>query len=444
MANQERVENEKVTTLDKLNILRPYLANLEDALDTNHEYTLENGSKVSLPTYRELKSSKVQSEMGKIGQAIHSASGSLGSYTPAMVASMATSVIPYVGKPLGMATGGATTLATTYNSAKNRKLLEGYSEKEAENYAKVNASLEAGLGMVLGGLSKTIGGNGTLLTKNLAKVSDKVIKNEGAKYFVNHLVAEEVEELTQMVLDPINEHVTLGEHESISEALSTIDGDEATITALSTLFSIGLTEGPTALNINTLSKNIDAINKQYGTDFRIKTDSNQVVDSKTNKDATARFEELRRQSKISKYQEQQITELETRVMQVESDYVNGKITEEQYKEETQKISYEAKLFKQEQENNILNPITKIEVEKEILDEKFNSNQITEQEYDKQVAELDNKLKEIARKEDNTKYSQNENQVPYQYEKSNNIKAPIIPSIKLIIIIGFFILLTESL
>ena len=398
LADQERVENEEVTTLDKFNILRPYLANLEDALDANHEYTLENGSKVSLPTYRELKSAKVQSEMGKIGQAIHSASGSLGSYTPAMATSLATSAIPYVGKPLSRVTGGAVTYATIYNSAKNRKLLEGYSEKEAENYAKVNASLETGLGMAIGGFSKAIGGNGTLLTKNLAKVSEKVIKNEGTRYFVSHLVAEEVEELTQMVLDPINEHITLGEHESISEALSTIDGDEATITALSTLFSIGLTEGPTALNINTLSKNIDAINKQYGTNFKIKTDSNQVVDSETNKDATTRFEELRRQSKISKYQEQQITELETRAMQVESDYETGKITEEQYKEETQKISYEAKLFKQEQENNILNPITKIEVEKEILDEKFNSNQITEQEYDKQVAELDNKLKEIAGKD----------------------------------------------
>lgn len=421
LADQERVENEEVTTLDKFNILRPYLANLEDALDANHEYTLENGSKVSLPTYRELKSAKVQSEMGKIGQAIHSASSSLGSYTPAMATSLATSAIPYVGKPLSRVTGGAVTYATIYNSAKNRKLLEGYSEKEAENYAKVNASLETGLGMAIGGFSKAIGGNGTLLTKNLAKVSEKVIKNEGTRYFVSHLVAEEVEELTQMVLDPINEHITLGEHESISEALSTIDGDEATITALSTLFSIGLTEGPTALNINTLSKNIDAINNQYGTNFKIKTDSNQVVDRETNKDATARFEELRRQSKISKYQEQQITELETRAMQVESDYESGKITEEQYKEETQKISYEAKLFKQEQENNILNPITKIEVEKEILDEKFNSNQITEQEYDKQVAELDNKLKEIAGKEDNVKYSQNENQVPYQYEKSNNMK-----------------------
>lgn len=414
LADEERVKNEKVTTLDKMNVFRTLLASADDALDDQHEYTLENGSKVSLPTYRELKTAQVDSELGTFGKAIHGAASSLGANTPAMITSLATSAIPVVGKPLSRVTGGVMTYATIYNSAKNQKLLEGYSEKEADNYAKVNASLETGLSTAIGGFSKAIGGNGTLLTKGLAKISDKILKNEGTKYFVSHLVAEEVEELTQMVLDPINEHVTLGEYENLAEALSTIDKDEALITALSTLFSIGLTEGPTAVNINTLSKNIDAINKEYGTDFRIKPDSKQVVDNKTNKKATERFEELKKKSKISKYQEQQITELETRAMQIESDYETGKITEEQYKEETQKISTEAKIFKQEQDNNEVNPITEIEAEKEMLDEKFNSNLITEQEYDKQVAELDNKLKEIAGKDEN-------NNKPIEKEYTGNSK-----------------------
>lgn len=391
LADKERVEHEKTTTWDKLNIFRPFLARLEDAIDPG-SYKLDNGETVDLPSYNELKSNKVMSEMGKIGKAVHSASGSLGGMTPSMVAS----AIPLGGKILGP----ATTFLTTQNSAYNQKLLEGYDPDSAKAYSYINAGLETGLQSLMGGATKVVGGKTSVLSSNIDNLSKNVIKNAGTRRFVSNLASEEMEELSQMVLDPIVEHITLGEYKDLKEALSTLSMEETEITALSTLLTIGITEGRSSFKTSVLSKNIDAINKQYGTNFRVTTEG-EITDNKTNKTVSGdEINESIKKIKISQIQDQQLQNIEQRQQQVEYDYQNGNISEEQYNEEYDNIKRELTIFKEENEKGVVNPITEIEALKDMYQEQFEHKTITENQYNNEMNKLQTRLKEIAGKQDN--------------------------------------------
>ena len=400
LADEERVNNEKTSTWDKINILRPFIARLEDAVSPGN-YKLDNGEYVDLPSYNELKSNKVMSEMGTIGQSIHSAAGSLGGMAPAVVAS----AIPYVGKILGP----ATTFFTTQNSAKNQKLLEGYTPEQAETYSVVNATLETGLQTLLGGATKIMGGKTSMLSSNISKCTGKFISNPGINRLLSNLGAEEIEEELQMILDPINEHVTLGEYDNLGEALSTLSLDEAGITALSTLLTIGLTEGNSAYKTNVLHKNIEAINKQYGTNFKVTTEG-KVTNSKTNKEVSdVEINESIKKIKIAEIQDQQLQNIEQRQQQVEYDYQNGNITEEQYNDEYDSIKNELRIFKEENEKGIVNPITEIEALKNMYQEQYEHNTITEKKYNEEINKLQTKLKEISGKqEDRYTFNPSEN------------------------------------
>lgn len=264
----EKVNSEKTTKTDKINPFRAIKSGLTSALDVR-DYVDENGQRVSLPTYSQLKTEKVMKDSGKLASAYQGAMTSAGQMIPAM----AVSTIPYAGKALGL----ATTWVTTYNSAKNTKMLEGYSEKQAERYAGVNATLEAGLGGALGGLTKITGGKQSAFASNLQKVTDKFIVNKGASRFTAQALSELTEEELQNVFDPINEHVTLGKYDNLKEALGTLSLDEATSTALSTLMLVGLTEGATSKKVSNLQKEIDRVNKEYGTNLKFKNGSNEVT-----------------------------------------------------------------------------------------------------------------------------------------------------------------------
>ena len=373
--NAYEVKNDDVDFLDKINIGKSYLAGLESALDNPYilnktkKYIDENGNTYYLPSKKQMESSKLNENMGTIGKAIHGGIQSLGQMTPAMI----TSALP-----VGNILGPATTFTTTMNSAKMQKLVEGYSDEQATKYAIVNAGLETALGKALGGATKIMGGKSSALSGNISKLTSKVIKNKGVNSFVSNLTAEGIEEELQYVLNPINEYVTLGKYNNIGEALSTLEADEALVTALSTLVTIGLTEGPSAITESKMQKQIDSLNKQYNLDLKLKD----TLDSATKTEI------------VRKKKEQQLEEIEARHLQLEQQYQNNEITEEKYNQETENINNELKIFKENNDNNINDPILETQAEKEILDNKLNSGYITQEKYDAEISKLKNKLEEV--------------------------------------------------
>lgn len=373
--NAYEVKNDDVDFLDKINIGKSYLAGLESALDNPYilnktkKYIDENGNTYYLPSKKQMESSKLNKNMGTIGKAIHGGIQSLGQMTPAMI----TSVLPG-----GNILGPATTFTTTMNSAKMQKLVEGYSDEQATKYAIVNAGLETALGKALGGATKIMGGKSSALSGNISKLTSKVIKNKGVNSFVSNLTAEGIEEELQYVLNPINEYVTLGKYNNIGEALSTLEADEALVTALSTLVTIGLTEGPSAITESKMQKQIDSLNKQYNLDLKLKD----TLDSATKTEI------------VRKKKEQQLEEIEARHLQLEQQYQNNEITETDYNQEIENINNELKTFKEDNDNDITDPIIETQAEKEILDNKLNSGYITQEKYDAEISKLKNKLEEV--------------------------------------------------
>ena len=263
MKDLSEIDLENTTFSDKINIINQFLAGLEGATSIG-DYKDENGNLIKLPSRSQLKAQKTSQDSEFIFKAIQSAANSLGAMTPAMIAGLTG--IPGLSE--------AVTYATTLNSAYNEKVLEGYSKEQARNYGLINAGLETFLGKVLGGTSKILTGKESVLSNSLGKLTDKLFNNKGLSYFISHLTSEEIEENLQTILDPINEYITLGKYDTIGEALSNISGEDIALTALSTLITIGLTEGPTAIT----KSRIDKINKQYNTDIELKANENSLAE----------------------------------------------------------------------------------------------------------------------------------------------------------------------
>lgn len=263
MKDLSEIDLENTTFSDKINIINQYLAGLESATSVG-DYKDEKGNLIKLPSKNQLKAQKTSQDSEFIFKAIQSAANSLGAMTPAMIAGLTG--IPGLSE--------AATYATTLNSAYNEKVLEGYSKEQARNYGLINAGLETFLGKVLGGTSKILTGKESVLSNSLGKLTDKLFNNKGLSYFISHLTSEEIEENLQTILDPINEYITLGKYDTIGEALSNISGEDIALTALSTLITIGVTEGPTAIT----KSRIDKINKQYNTDIKLKANENSLAE----------------------------------------------------------------------------------------------------------------------------------------------------------------------
>lgn len=263
MKDLSEIDLENTTFSDKINIINQFLAGLEGATSIG-DYKDENGNLIKLPSRSQLKAQKTSQDSEFIFKAIQSAANSLGAMTPAMIAGLTG--IPGLSE--------AVTYATTLNSAYNEKVLEGYSKEQARNYGLINAGLETFLGKVLGGTSKILTGKESVLSNSLGKLTDKLFNNKGLSYFISHLTSEEIEENLQTILDPINEYITLGKYDTIGEALSNISGEDIALTALSTLITIGVTEGPTAIT----KSRIDKINKQYNTDIELKANENSLAE----------------------------------------------------------------------------------------------------------------------------------------------------------------------
>ena len=291
MKDLSEIDLENTTFSDKINIVNQFLAGLEGATSIG-DYKDENGNLIKLPSKNQLKAQKTSQDSEFIFKAIQSAANSLGAMTPAMIAGLTG--IPGLSE--------AVTYATTLNSAYNEKVLEGYSKEQARNYGLINAGLETFLGKVLGGTSKILTGKESVLSNSLGKLTDKLFNNKGLSYFISHLTSEEIEENLQTILDPINEYITLGKYDTIGEALSNISGEDIALTALSTLITIGVTEGPTAIT----KSRIDKINKQYNTDIELKANENSLAEvvlnnkkEEKNTNESTRVEEANKEKNVN-------------------------------------------------------------------------------------------------------------------------------------------------
>lgn len=291
MKDLSEIDLENTTFSDKINIINQFLAGLEGATSIG-DYKDENGNLIKLPSRSQLKAQKTSQDSEFIFKAIQSAANSLGAMTPAMIAGLTG--IPGLSE--------AVTYATTLNSAYNEKVLEGYSKEQARNYGLINAGLETFLGKVLGGTSKILTGKESVLSNSLGKLTDKLFNNKGLSYFISHLTSEEIEESLQTILDPINEYITLGKYDTIGEALSNISGEDIALTALSTLITIGVTEGPTAIT----KSRIDKINKQYNTDIELKANENSLAEvvlnnkkEEKNTNESTRVEEANKEKNVN-------------------------------------------------------------------------------------------------------------------------------------------------
>lgn len=291
MKDLSEIDLENTTFSDKINIINQFLAGLEGATSIG-DYKDENGNLIKLPSRSQLKAQKTSQDSEFIFKAIQSAANSLGAMTPAMIAGLTG--IPGLSE--------AATYATTLNSAYNEKVLEGYSKEQARNYGLINAGLETFLGKVLGGTSKILTGKESVLSNSLGKLTDKLFNNKGLSYFISHLTSEEIEENLQTILDPINEYITLGKYDTIGEALSNISGEDIALTALSTLITIGVTEGPTAIT----KSRIDKINKQYNTDIKLKANENSLAEvvlnnkkEEKNTNESTRVEEANKEKNVN-------------------------------------------------------------------------------------------------------------------------------------------------
>ena len=291
MKDLSEIDLENTTFSDKINIINQFLAGLEGATSIG-DYKDEKGNLIKLPSKNQLKAQKTSQDSEFIFKAIQSAANSLGAMTPAMIAGLTG--IPGLSE--------AVTYATTLNSAYNEKVLEGYSKEQARNYGLINAGLETFLGKVLGGTSKILTGKESVLSNSLGKLTDKLFNNKGLSYFISHLTSEEIEENLQTILDPINEYITLGKYDTIGEALSNISGEDIALTALSTLITIGVTEGPTAIT----KSRIDKINNQYNTDIKLKANENSLAEvvlnnkkEEKNTNESTRVEEANKEKNVN-------------------------------------------------------------------------------------------------------------------------------------------------
>lgn len=411
LANQEKVNNEDTTLLDKINPMRAILTGLEEAT-TIGTYKDKNGNNILLPSYSKLKEQKVAEDSKFIGKAYHGAMESVGAMIPSVLASF----VPGAGAVLGP----ATTWATSFNSAQNDKLLEGYSKEDADKYAAINATLEAGLGKVMGGFTKTIGGKSSPLSKNIKKLTDKVFKNKGASYFASHAVSELAEEEAQTFLDPINEHLTLGKYDSIGEALNSVELEDVGLTALSTLMTMGLVEGKTSYDISKLEKNINKVNKKYGTDFKLKDNKLYRENLVSEKEYNNRVQELEAKgTKLTKEEKSKIkkeTQEDLQNGNISIDTIESVFAEDEYNKYKQEETKLNNLKKQIQEldSKKISELTVKEYDELKTKKTTLEDQIKSLENSTSKQELQAKMSDVLRSDDSA--------IQKSYEKELKVKS----------------------
>lgn len=180
--------NEKgVSGLDK--VFSPLISGL-DNIKTSGTFKQDNNSRVMLPTLNDLKTQKATENANWLYKGYADISQSVGNMLPGIAASA-----------INPALGSALFFGNTYQNAKNQALLEGYDESSASNYGVINATLELGVGKVLGGTTALLGKSP--VSKLIGdKITSKLIVNPAINSAISDMMSEFGEEYIQEWLDP--------------------------------------------------------------------------------------------------------------------------------------------------------------------------------------------------------------------------------------------------
>lgn len=254
--NVAKVENEDVNLWDKTggNIVRG-LADLGSFINpSDREYIDENGNKVYLPTYNELKQQKVSENydtgIGKLlGDSAYNISKILGS-----------TAINTVAPGAGTATYWGDMFTDNYTSAIN----EGYDKGNALLYSTIGTGSEYLTGKFLGSATKGLtGGKTSELSKAISGATSKLIKNPQIANIIGNAGSEATEEFIQEYIGNINRLAVLENSTNAKDYLDVFKDEDVLKDALYSAgvgaISGGVTNIADSLNRNT-NNNTDILN----------------------------------------------------------------------------------------------------------------------------------------------------------------------------------------
>ncbi len=333
--NKQKVDNEKVTLYDKTlgNVVRG-TTDLFSNIITPTSYIIdEQGRKIKAPTYNEMKQSKVienyDTGVGKfLGDATYNMSKILGS------------------QAINAITGGVggSTLYWTdmFFDNYHSSVREGHGNDNALAYALASTAAEYLTGKFLGSATKQLtGGKTNDYEQLLDKVFTKFISNKNVTTFLSNAGSEATEEFIQEFLDNINKNVILGENNEVfsldtladaaySAGLGAISG--GTIGVLNSKIygetpdtnvipndiSENIEEKKSKINssnnITENEKNINSNDTKTSIDSKI--DINTEIENITNE--INEYQQLRRENKLTRQQEQYLNQLEQRLNELQS------------------------------------------------------------------------------------------------------------------------------
>lgn len=251
-----KVENEAVTWWDKTggNVVRG-LADLGSFINpSDREYVDENGNKMYLPTYNELKQQKVSENydtgIGKLlGDSAYNISKILGS-----------TAINTVAPGAGTATYWGDMFTDNYTSAIN----EGYDKGNALLYSTIGTGSEYLTGKFLGSATKGLtGGKTSELSKAISGATSKLIKNPQIANIIGNAGSEATEEFIQEYIGNINRLAVLENSTNAKDYLDVFKDEDVLKDALYSAgvgaISGGVTNIADSLNRNT-NNNTDILN----------------------------------------------------------------------------------------------------------------------------------------------------------------------------------------
>ena len=231
MQDINEVKKEGVSAVDKAFV--PVTSGAKNSLrnifmPSSGEYRLANGNLVNLPTKSDIKAEKVLNSYDTgVGEFFGKTAYSIGQQLPSMALGLATG-------GLGTAAGATATAVNTARTAgslasmfanvsrntTNQKLMEGYTEQQANQYGLMSGAVETATEMMFGGLGKLMG-TGALdrvvtdrLTRNIQNRVFKTLADAGISS-----VGEGIEEVVSDLLQPVVQQIALDDPRKYSEIM---------------------------------------------------------------------------------------------------------------------------------------------------------------------------------------------------------------------------------
>ncbi len=231
MQDINEVNNEEVSNADK--IFAPISSTTKNSLraifmPSSGGYRLENGSMVNLPTKSDLKGEHVKDSYETwLGKLYGNVTSAIGQMLPSVAIGLATGGLGTAAGATATAVNTARTVgslasmfANVSRNATNQKLMEGYTEQQANQYGLMSGAVETATEMMFGGLGKLMG-TGALdrvvtdrLTRNIQNRVFKTLADAGISS-----VGEGIEEVVSDLLQPVVQQIALDDPRKYSEIM---------------------------------------------------------------------------------------------------------------------------------------------------------------------------------------------------------------------------------